>query len=98
MQIQTGRDLSECIRIFQDSITKRPLKLKPFPFRSDASQVSATRATISARFQIAEPYGMVRMQCERRDGVTLVDFFVDGNIRGKMTANSMAKHIASKLS
>jgi len=40
---------------------------------------------------------MVRMECERRDGVTLVEFFTDGNIRGKITANSMAKNIASKL-
>lgn len=54
--------------------------------------------SISASFHIAEPYGVVRMQCERRGNATLVDFFTVGNLRGKITANSMAKSIASKLS
>ncbi|MCA1704055.1 MAG: hypothetical protein LC808_12645, partial [Actinobacteria bacterium] len=97
MQLQTGRDLRDCVRIFYESINKRPLKLKPFPFKCEAPQFSGDRASISASFQIAEPYGVVRMECERRGSVTLVDFFTDGNIRGRLTANSMAKSIALKL-
>jgi hypothetical protein len=98
MQVRTNRDLSECIRIFRDAIRKRPLKLKVFPFQCEPPQISGTSASIAATFQIAEPYGMVRMQCERRDGVTYVQFVTDGNLRGRITANSMAKNIASRLS
>jgi len=97
VQVRTSRSLGDCVRIFQESIRKRPLRLKPFPFKAEAPQISENLASISASFQIAEPYGTVTMQCERRDGATLVDFFTDGNMRGKITANSMAKNIAEKL-
>lgn len=98
MQLQTNRTLNECVRIFQDCVRKRPLKLKTFPFKSEPPQIADGRAAISARFQIAEPYGTISMQCERRDGVTVVDFFTEGNLRGRAIAKSMAKNIASKLS
>jgi len=97
VQIQTDLDPAECVRIFQDSIRKRPLTLLAFPFRCEAPEISENGASILASFQIGEPYGMVQMQCECRNGVTFIDFETDGNIRGKLTANSMAKNIASKL-
>lgn len=97
MQVHTGQDMGECIRIFQNSIKKRPVKLRIFPFQCSEPSFSGDHASISASFQIGEPYGMLRMQCERRDGTTIVDFVTDGNIRGKITANSMAKNVASKL-
>lgn len=97
MQVRTNRDLSECIDIFQEAVRKRPLRLRMFPFKCDAPQTSGNTASIVASFQIAEPYGMVKMQCARRDGVTHVQFLTDGNLRGKITANSMAKNIASRL-
>jgi hypothetical protein len=97
MQVRTNRSLGECVAIFQESVRKRPLKLKMFPFRCDTPQITDNMAVVAATFQIAEPYGSVRMQCERRDGVTHVDFFTDGNIRGKVAANSMVKAIVAKL-
>lgn len=96
--MQTTKDPAECVRVFQECLRKRPLKLRPFPFICDTPQVSADRSRISASFKIAEPYGVVVMRCERRGDTTLVEFATDGNIRGRMTANSMAKHIASRLS
>jgi hypothetical protein len=84
--------------IFQESIRRRPLRLKMFPFKCESPQISGNAASIVAGFQRAELYGMVKMQCERGDGVTHVQFFTDGNLRGRITANSMAKNVASKLS
>lgn len=98
MQVQTDKNPSECIRVFQECIRKRPLRLKPFPFKCEAATLQGDRSSIIASFRIAEPYGRVRMECERIDGVTFVDFFIDGNIRGRITAQSMAKNIVSKLS
>lgn len=97
MELQTHCDMAECIRIFQETVKKRPLRLKPFPFRCHAPEFSGDWATISASFQFAEPYGVVKMRCEKRVGGTLVTFLTDGNIRGKITAYSMAKHIVSQL-
>ena len=98
MQVRTSRELVKCIEIFQESIQKRPLKLKAFPFRCGSPQISGDRASISASFQIAEPYGTVKMECQRQGDVTLIEFSANGNIRGTITANSMAKYISSKLS
>ena len=97
MQVETSHGLGDCVRIFQESVRKRPLRLKPFPFRCETPQISGEMAIVTASFQIAEPYGSVRMQCERRDSVTVVHFFTAGNIRGRVTANSMAKRIAANL-
>jgi hypothetical protein len=98
VQVRTNRDLSECLGIFQEAIRRRPLRLMVFPFKCEPPKISGNAASIVASFRIAEPYGMVKMQCERRDGVTHVEFLTDGNLRGRITANSMAKNIASKLS
>lgn len=99
MQLVTEFTPSECVRVFEESVRKRPAKLFIFPFRCDAPQVTDARASISAAFQLAEPYGMLRMRCEKLDkSPTQVFFSTDGNIRGRMVANSLAKHVAGKLS
>lgn len=97
MQVQTDRTLGECVSIFQESIRKRPLKLKIFPFKSEPPQISGEMAVISASFERGEVYGSVGMQCERRGSVTVADLTTEGNVRGKLTANSMAKNIAGNL-
>lgn len=97
METRTSRSVAECVQVFQECVRKRPLKLKAFPFKCEAPKAIPGGQAITAAFQIAEPYGMVRMECIGSDGATRVAFFTDGNIRGRITANSMAKHIASRL-
>jgi hypothetical protein len=92
MEITTGRSADECARIFENAVSKRPLKLKIFPF-----QCSRTSSGVQASFQRGEPYGVVAMQCRAEGNKTRVTFSVDGNIRGRITANSLAKHIAAQL-
>ncbi len=97
VQIQTKMSPTECVEVFQRAVQKRPMKLKIFPFKCAAPQVSSSTGSISASFQLAEPYGMLAMVCEVRGGETIVSFSTDGNIRGKITANSLAKHVAAQL-
>jgi hypothetical protein len=97
MDTRTSRSVDECVRVFQECIRKRPLKLKAFPFKCESPKSIPGGQAIAASFQIAEPYGVIRMECSDQGGETRVVFFTDGNIRGRLTANSMAKHIAAKL-
>lgn len=92
MQITTGRSADDCARIFENAVAKRPLKLKIFPF-----QCSRTSSGVQASFQRGELYGVVAMQCQTEGNETRVAFSVDGNIRGRVTAKSLAKHIATQL-
>lgn len=97
MELQTQRSLQECLSIFQDAVKRRPLKLKLLPFTCSNPQLAGNNATITASFQLAEPYGAVTMLAERHGNGTMVRLATDGNIRGRVMANSLAKSIASKL-
>lgn len=97
MQIRTSRHLAECVSIFQQCTRKRPLRLKVFPFKCEPAQITDNQASILATFKLAEPYGTVAMKCERQGDITMIELSTGGNIRGQLTAKSMAKTIAARL-
>lgn len=70
---------------------------KALPFKCSSPVVSDGQGSIAASFQLAEPYGTVRMDCERVADVTNVEFATYGNIRGRAMAAGMAKAIKRRI-
>ena len=94
MDVYSTYEPRECIQIFQDVIKQRPLRLRMFPFKCERPQINGDSASIAASFKLAQPYGSVVMHCERVDDLTRIVLSTEGNMRGRVTAKSMAKAIA----
>ncbi|MFZ6005555.1 MAG: hypothetical protein ACOYXM_16655 [Actinomycetota bacterium] len=108
-EFETKLGVQDCGAIFRQAVDKRPLKLKAFRFQyftpsRDEDPFASLDGSVQPDFEVgtgykmAELYGTVVMSCLSRDnGGTLVSLRSAGNMRGRVTTNSLVKHVLGKF-
>jgi hypothetical protein len=107
-EFETTLDVRECGALFRQAVDKRPLKLKIHrytyftPTRDEDPFASLDGSVhpdfeVGAGYQQMELHGTVVMSCLKQGGRTLVSLRSAGNMRGRVSTNSLVKHIVSKF-